>query len=90
MTPINLQSDGDYGFNVKEDTQFNEINSKIELIEISINKRIFMFIDMKDSTTHAEQLGHVKFTHLIQDCFRDFGIIAEKWEWIYINMLEMR
>ena len=38
-----------------------------------------MFIDMKDSTTHAEQLGHVKFTHLIQDCFKDFGIIAEKW-----------
>lgn len=41
-------------------------------------KRIFMFIDMKDSTTHAEKLGHVKFTHLIQECFRDFGIIAQK------------
>jgi len=37
-----------------------------------------MFIDMKDSTTHAEQLGHVKFTRLIQDCFRDFGLIAMK------------
>jgi adenylate cyclase len=41
-------------------------------------KRIFMFIDMKDSTKHAEQLGHVKFTKLIQECFRDFGLIAEK------------
>jgi adenylate cyclase len=41
-------------------------------------KRIFMFIDMKDSTTHAEHLGHVKFTRLIQECFRDFGIIARK------------
>jgi adenylate cyclase len=41
-------------------------------------KRIFMFIDMKDSTKHAEQLGHVKFTKLIQDCFREFGLIAEK------------
>jgi adenylate cyclase len=41
-------------------------------------KRIFMFIDMQDSTTHAEQLGHVKFTHLIQECFRDFGVIAQK------------
>jgi adenylate cyclase len=41
-------------------------------------KRIFMFIDMKDSTTHAELLGHVKFTRLIQECFRDFGIIARK------------
>lgn len=43
-------------------------------------KRIFMFIDMQDSTTHAEQLGHVKFTHLIQECFRDFGEIARKRE----------
>ena len=41
-------------------------------------KRIFMFIDMKDSTTHAEQLGHVKFTRLIQECFRDFGLISRK------------
>jgi len=41
-------------------------------------KRIFMFIDMKDSTTHAEHLGHVKFTRLIQKCFRDFGLIAMK------------
>jgi adenylate cyclase len=41
-------------------------------------ERIFMFIDMKDSTKHAEQLGHVKFTRLIQQCFRDFGLIAEK------------
>jgi len=41
-------------------------------------KRIFMFIDMKDSTKHVEQLGHVKFTNLIQECFKDFGIIAQK------------
>jgi adenylate cyclase len=41
-------------------------------------KRIFMFIDMKDSTTHAERLGHLKFTRLIQKCFRDFGMIAMK------------
>jgi adenylate cyclase len=37
-----------------------------------------MFIDMKDSTTHAERLGHLKFTRLIQKCFRDFGMIAMK------------
>lgn len=40
--------------------------------------RIFMFIDMKDSTTHAEHMGHIRFTRLIQACFRDFGIIAMK------------
>jgi len=33
--------------------------------------RIFMFLDMKDSTTHAENLGHIKFSSLIQDCFND-------------------
>lgn len=33
--------------------------------------RIFMFLDMKDSTTHAENLGHIKFSSLIQDSFND-------------------
>lgn len=33
--------------------------------------RIFMFLDLKSSTTHAEKLGHIKFSQLIQDCFRD-------------------
>lgn len=37
--------------------------------------RIFMFLDMKDSTTHAEVLGHVKFGELIQDCFSDLTVI---------------
>jgi adenylate cyclase len=39
-------------------------------------KRIFLFIDMKDSTTHAERLGHVKFAELIQECFKTFGLLA--------------
>lgn len=33
--------------------------------------RIFMFLDMKSSTTIAEQLGHVQFSRLLQDCFED-------------------
>jgi adenylate cyclase len=33
--------------------------------------RIFMFLDMKASTTHAEALGPVKYSALIQDCFAD-------------------
>ena len=33
--------------------------------------RIFMFLDMKDSTTHGENLGHIRFSALIQDCFND-------------------
>lgn len=33
--------------------------------------RIFMFLDLKSSTQIAENLGHVRFSQLIQDCFRD-------------------
>ncbi|NJB85931.1 adenylate cyclase [Lewinella marina] len=34
-------------------------------------ERIFLFIDLKSSTTIAEELGHVRFSNLIQDCFAD-------------------
>lgn len=30
---------------------------------------IFLFIDLKSSTTYAERLGHVRYSSLIQDCF---------------------
>ncbi|MEO9872967.1 adenylate/guanylate cyclase domain-containing protein [Ekhidna sp.] len=33
--------------------------------------RIFMFLDLKSSTTIAEQLGHHKYSRLIQSCFYD-------------------
>lgn len=33
--------------------------------------RIFMFLDMKDSTMLAEQLGHLKFFDLLNDFFHD-------------------
>jgi adenylate cyclase len=39
-------------------------------------KRIFMFLDLKDSTAHAEHLGDAKFSKLIQDVFDDLGDIA--------------
>ena len=34
-------------------------------------ERIFLFIDLRDSTPIAEQLGHLLFSQLIQDCFAD-------------------
>ncbi|MCG8600649.1 MAG: adenylate/guanylate cyclase domain-containing protein [Verrucomicrobiales bacterium] len=34
-------------------------------------ERVFMFLDLQSSTTIADQLGHVKFSQLIQDCFVD-------------------
>jgi adenylate cyclase len=34
-------------------------------------ERVFMFLDMKDSTAHAERLGHLDYCRLVQDCFYD-------------------
>lgn len=38
-------------------------------------KRIFMFLDLKSSTSHAEHLGYHKFSELIQNCFYDLNEI---------------
>lgn len=40
-------------------------------------EHIFMFLDLKDSTTHAERLGHIEFGSLIQDCFMDMSVVSE-------------
>lgn len=42
-------------------------------------KRIFMFLDLQASTTIAEQLGHFKYSELIQDCFYDLNRIVSKY-----------
>ena len=40
--------------------------------------RVFMFLDLKSSTTIAEKLGHIKFSRLIQNCFADLTpVIAQ-------------
>jgi len=39
--------------------------------------RIFMFLDLKSSTTIAEKLGHIQFSRLIQDCFTDLSIVRD-------------
>jgi adenylate cyclase len=40
--------------------------------------RIFMFLDMKSSTTHAERLGIAKYSNMIRDCFDDMTAAALK------------
>ena len=37
--------------------------------------RIFMFIDLKASTSHAEKLGHIRYSRLLQDCFNDISVV---------------
>jgi adenylate cyclase len=39
-------------------------------------ERIFMFLDMKSSTTIAEQLGHVRFYTLLNDLFHEISYPA--------------
>ena len=41
-------------------------------------ERIFLFIDMRSSTTIAEELGHIKFSQLLQDCFFDLTEVITK------------
>jgi adenylate cyclase len=38
-------------------------------------ERIFMFMDLKSSTSLAETLGHLKYSALIRDCFMDINRI---------------
>lgn len=43
-----------------------------------VENKIFMFLDLKDSTGYAEKLGHIKYSELIQDCFLDLNEILDK------------
>ncbi len=42
-------------------------------------KHIFMFLDLRSSTTIAEELGHLKYSGFIQDCFFDLNTLLEKY-----------
>ena len=46
-------------------------------------ERIFMFLDLQASTKHAENLGHIKYSKMIQDCFNDLGVVVEDEAEIY-------
>lgn len=38
-------------------------------------ERVFMFVDLRDSTKLAEEMGHLKFSSFIKDCFHDFAVV---------------
>ena len=40
-----------------------------------VEHRVFMFIDLKGSTSIAEKLGHIKYSQFIQDCFFDLRVV---------------
>lgn len=43
-----------------------------------VEERIFMFMDLKSSTTYAEKLGHIKYSRMIQDCFHELNKVIPK------------
>lgn len=38
-------------------------------------ERIFMFIDLKSSTSFAEKIGHLEYSRFLQNCYQDFSIV---------------
>ncbi len=45
-----------------------------------MENRIFMFIDLRSSTTYAEMLGHLRYSQMIQDCFRELNHIVDRFK----------
>jgi len=43
-------------------------------------RRIFMFLDMKDSTGNAEELGHVWYSKLIQSCVHELTDLITRYK----------
>lgn len=42
-----------------------------------VEKKIFMFLDLKSSTTLAEHMGYLKYSSLIQQCFYDLNEVVQ-------------
>jgi len=60
----------------KQPTEYHKPFSEVE--------RIFMFLDIRSSTTIAEELGHVRYFELLNDFFRDIeGPISKNRGQIY-------
>lgn len=45
-----------------------------------IEDRIFMFLDLKSSTTYAERLGSIRYSKMIGDCFHDINHVVLDYE----------
>jgi adenylate cyclase len=43
-------------------------------------ERVFLFMDLKGSTTTAEELGHQRYSELLQECYRDLTQVVMRYE----------
>ena len=65
LTNLVLDVDEKYGVGVLRNLIMGKYHHPRE------EERIFMFLDMKGSTTIAEKIGHIQFFELLNDFFRD-------------------
>lgn len=56
-------------YHIGPGTMFNFITGKYRVPQEE--DRVFMFIDLKSSTTIAEQLGHTRYSRFLNTCFND-------------------
>lgn len=45
-----------------------------------VEKKIFMFLDLKSSTTLAEHMGYLQYSRLIQQCFYDLNEVVQHFQ----------
>lgn len=64
------------------ETHFNQLR-RARFFSPREEQRIFMFLDLQSSTEIAEELGHIRYSQFIQDCFEDVSIVIEFEAMIY-------
>ena len=69
------------------DKTAKEMKTQRDITSFSLNykqhkkeERILMFLDLKDSTTIAEKIGHKLYSKFIQNCFSDLDRILHTYE----------
>ncbi|MGB5895314.1 MAG: adenylate/guanylate cyclase domain-containing protein [Ignavibacteriaceae bacterium] len=67
LTQIFMQVRDSFGYGVLPNFILGRYNKPKE------ERRIFMFLDLKSSTTIAEKLGHIKYHNLLNDFFDDIN-----------------
>jgi adenylate cyclase len=45
-----------------------------------VEDRTFLFMDLRDSTGHAERLGYVLYSEMIKDCIYDINMLLTKYQ----------
>jgi adenylate cyclase len=45
-----------------------------------VENRVFLFLDLKSSTTIAEQLGHIRYSRFIRSCFHDLTDLVVRYD----------